>query len=151
MLTWAKLGRRLRKFESTISTGVAMKLVTTSALVLLILCATIVSQNQKEKDPCADAQSQAEMNMCWGKEYKAADTRLNKTYQDFMSKLDESEKAQLKSAQLAWLKYRDANCDFVADQYKGGTMRPMIAAICLADVTNNRTTELKAQMKEREQ
>ena len=127
-----------------------MKLPTISGLLLLILCATILSQNQEKKDPCADAQSQAEMNMCWGKEYKAADAKMNKTYQDFMSKLDESEKMQLKNAQLAWLKYRDANCDFVADQYKGGTMRPMIAAICLADVTNARVNELKSQIKDRE-
>jgi len=127
-----------------------MKLPTISGLLLLIICATILSQNQEKQAPCADAQSQAEMNMCWGKEYKAADAKMNKTYQDFMSKLDESEKMQLKNAQLAWLKYRDTNCDFVADQYKGGTMRPMIAAICLADVTNARVNELKSQIKDRE-
>src|SRR5690349_4989297 len=127
-----------------------MRPLTSSALFLLILCTAIFSQNQKEKDPCAEAQSQAEMNMCWGKEYKAADAKLNKTYQDFISKLEESEKVQLKNAQLAWLKYRDANCEFVADQYKGGTMRPMILAICLADVTNARVNELKSQIKDRE-
>jgi uncharacterized protein YecT (DUF1311 family) len=109
-----------------------------------------VARAQEKKDPCADAQSQAEMTMCWGKEYKAADAKLNKSYQEFMSKLDESEKVQLKNAQLAWLKYRDANCEFVADQYKGGTMRPMIAAICLAGVTNARVDELKSQIKDRE-
>jgi uncharacterized protein YecT (DUF1311 family) len=127
-----------------------MKVVTASGLFLLVVIAVGFAQAQEKKDPCADAQSQAEMNMCWGKEYKAADARLNKTYQEFASKLDESEKVQLKNAELAWLKYRDLNCEFVADQYKGGSMRPMIAAICLADVTNSRTTELKAQMKERE-
>ena len=125
------------------------------ALTLLILFAAVAisvfGQEQKKTDPCADAQSQAEMNMCWGKEYKAANAKLNKIYQDFMSKLDESEKVQLKNAQLAWLKYRDANCDFVADQYKGGTMRPMIAAMCLAEVTNARVNELKSQIKDREQ
>ena len=126
-----------------------MRLLPCSTLIVLILCATFFAQNQK-KDPCADAQSQAEMNMCWGKEYKAADARLNEAYRQFMAKLNDEEKAQLKKAQLAWLIYRDANCDFVADQYKGGTMRPMIAAICLADTANNRTSELKAQMKERE-
>jgi len=108
-----------------------------------------LAQDQK-KDPCAAGQSQAEMTMCWGKEYKAADAKLNKTYQDFMSKLDESEKVRLKNAQLAWLKYRDTNCEFVADQYKGGSMRPMIAAMCLADVTNARVNELKSQIKDRE-
>ena len=127
-----------------------MRLLITSAFIALTLSANSFAQNRDNKDPCADAQSQAEMNMCWGKEYKAADAKMNKTYQEFMSKLDESEKMQLKNAQLAWLKYRDANCDFVADQYKGGTMRPMIAAICLADVTNARVNELKSQIKDRE-
>ena len=126
-----------------------MKLTTISILVVLVLAVAILAQDQK-KDPCANAQSQAEMTMCWGKEYKAADAKLNKTYQDFMSKLDESEKVQLKSAQQAWLKYRDLNCEFVADQYKGGTMRPMIEAMCLADVTNARVSELKSQIKDRE-
>ena len=126
-----------------------MKLLTISGLLVLNLFVVTLAQDKK-KDPCADAQSQADMNMCWGKEYKAADAKLNKTYQEFMSKLDESEKVQLKNAQLAWLKYRDANCEFVAEQYKGGTMRPMIAAICLADVTNARVNELTSQIKDRE-
>jgi len=127
-----------------------MRLSATCALLVFAVLGIGSAQAQDKKDPCADSQSQAEMNICWGKEYKAADAQLNKTYQDFMSKLDESEKIQLKSAQFAWLKYRDANCDFVADQYKGGTMRPMIAAICLADVTNARVNELKSQIKNRE-
>jgi len=91
------------------------------------------------------------MTICWGNQYKAADAKLNQVYRQFTAKLDDAEKTQLKTAQTAWLKYRDANCEFVGDQYKGGTMRPMIAAICLADVTDNRTKELTAQMKERDQ
>ncbi len=128
-----------------------MRVLTTSAFVVLTFCATLFAQNQDKKDPCADAQTQGEMNMCWGKELKAADAKLNDAYRQFMTKLNDEEKAQLKKAQLAWITYRDANCDFVADQYKGGTMRPMIAAICLAEATNNRTTEMKTQMKERDQ
>jgi uncharacterized protein YecT (DUF1311 family) len=128
-----------------------MRLLVTSAFIALTLCGHSFAQHQNKKDPCADAQSQAEMNMCWGKQYKAADARLNDAYRRFMAKLDDEEKAQLKKAQLAWIAYRDANCDFVADQYRGGTMRPMIAAICLAETASNRATELEAQMKEREQ
>jgi|SRR5207302_271917 len=128
-----------------------MKLLMICGLALLILFSGAFGQEQKKPEPCADAQSQAEMNICWGKEYKAADARLNEAYRQLASKLDVEEKTELKNAQLAWLKYRDANCEFVADQYKGGTIRPMIAAICLADVTANRTTELRAQLKEREQ
>ena len=118
--------------------------------VLVLMSATISAQKQKPK-PCEDAQSQADMNICWGNEYKKADAALNKTYQQLAAMLDNEQKTQLKNAETAWLKYRDANCEFVADQYKGGSMRPMIAAICLADVTNNRTTELKSQIKDRNQ
>ena len=122
------------------------------ALLLFLLTGfSALAQAQKQSETCADAQSQAEMTICWGNQYKAADAKLNQVYRQFTAKLDDEEKTQLKTAQTAWLKYRDANCEFVADQYKGGTIRPMIAAICLADVTDNRTRELIAQMKERDQ
>jgi uncharacterized protein YecT (DUF1311 family) len=122
------------------------------ALLIVCLVSSVVafSQNQKP-EPCSNAQTQTDMNICWGNEYKAADAKLNQAYRQLVAKLEEEEKAQLKNAQTAWLKYRDLNCEFVADQYKGGTIRPMIAAICLTDVTNNRTTELKAQIKDRDQ
>jgi uncharacterized protein YecT (DUF1311 family) len=117
--------------------------------LVLIFAPNTFGQKTQNPPPCAEANSQAEMNICAGKEYKAADAALNKTYQQLSGMLNEEEKAQLKAAQLAWIKYRDANCDFVADQFKGGSMRPMILGLCLADVTRNRTTELKSQIKDR--
>jgi uncharacterized protein YecT (DUF1311 family) len=117
--------------------------------LLVVLIGVSVSVSGQKTKPCADAQTQADMNICWGNEYKKADTKLNQTYQQLAAMLDDDEKTQLKNAENAWLKYRDTNCEFVADQYKGGSIRPMIAAICLADVTSNRTTELKNQIKDR--
>ena len=128
-----------------------MKFLIAINLLVLIMSVAAHAQGIAKNEPCADAQSQAEMNICWGKEYKAADATLNQVYRQLLAKLDDEQKAQLKNAQTAWLKYRDANCEFVADQYKGGSMRPMIAAICLADVTQNRSTELKNQIKDRDQ
>ncbi|HYT49542.1 MAG TPA: lysozyme inhibitor LprI family protein [Pyrinomonadaceae bacterium] len=119
-----------------------MKLVTVFALLFLMAGAYAFGQGKKT-EPCADAQTQSDMNICWGNQYKSADTQLNKTYQQLAALLEADEKAQLKNAETAWIKYRDANCDF--------TIRPMIYAICLADVTNNRTTELKNQIKDRNQ
>ena len=127
-----------------------MKATITLLLALLLMCITSSAQKQKPK-PCEDAQTQADMNICFGNEYKKADAALNKTYQQLVAMLEDEEKVQLKNVENAWLKYRDANCEFVGDQYKGGSMRPMIVAICLADVTNNRTTELKNQIKDRNQ
>lgn len=121
-------------------------------LILALLLSSIPIAGQKPKDdPCPNAQSQLEMNQCAGNAYKAADGELNQTYRKLVAMLDAEDKAQLKVVQTAWLKYRDAHCEFVGDQYKGGSIRPMIHAFCLADVTRNRTTELKGQIEDRDQ
>lgn len=127
-----------------------MKIAILFALLLLPVNGNTLGQRKTKSVPCSKAETQTEMTICWGKEYKTADTTLNQVYRQLVATLDEEQKAQLKEAQTAWLKYRDTNCDFVADQYKGGTMRPMIAAMCLADVTRNRTAELKTQIKDRD-
>jgi uncharacterized protein YecT (DUF1311 family) len=120
-------------------------------VTLLLVGISAVGQRRKKTDPCAAPQTQAEMTQCAGKDYRAADAVLNQVYQKLVAILDDEEKAQLKTAQEAWLKYRDTNCEFVADQFKGGTMRPMIYALCLKDVTKTRTTELRGQIKDRSQ
>ena len=125
------------------------KTVLTILLLLSFGSVSTNAQKPKKSDPCANPQSQAEMNQCAANDYIAADAVLNQVYQKLVAKLDEDEKAQLKEAQNAWLKYRDTNCDFVADQFKGGTMRPMIYAGCLADVTKKRTSELRTQIEDR--
>ena len=127
-----------------------MKIAAVLLILLVLVGAYAFGQKTKQPDPCAKASTQADMNDCWGREYKAADATLNQVYRRLVSKLDDEEKAQLKEDETAWLKYRDANCDFVADQYKGGTMRPMVYAICLGDMTRNRTTELRSQIKDRD-
>ena len=119
------------------------------SLLLCLLASPSAVQKESKSDPCSNVSSQSEMTICWGKEYKAADTRLNQLYRQLVSMLGGEEKLELKKAQTAWLKYRDANCEFAANQYKGGSMRPMIYAICLAEMTENRTTELRSQIKDR--
>jgi uncharacterized protein YecT (DUF1311 family) len=117
-------------------------------LVFLLGAGSAFGQGTKNP-PCSDANTQGEMNICAGKEYKAADANLNRVYQQLVAMLEPEEKGQLKVAQTAWIKYRDANCEFVADQYKGGSIRPTIYGLCLADVTRNRTSELKIQIEDR--
>ena len=86
----------------------------TVAMVLWVLATpTDSTQNQKSQDPCANAQTTAEMRDCAGKEYKQADAELNKAYKQVMSKLDdEGHQAALKIAQQAWIKHRDTNCEY---------------------------------------
>ena len=135
----------------TLSTYRNYRTILAMIVVLLVASVFAAAQKQKKTGPCADPQTQAEMNICAGEEYKTADAALNQAYQKLNAMLDDEEKVQLKNAENAWIKYRDLHCDFVGDQYKGGSMRPMIVGLCLADVTRNRTTEIKNQIKDRNQ
>src|SRR5436189_3261694 len=101
--------------SSSIEIRQKTKLGTLLLLVSLLLLAgtSISGQRKKKVDPCANPQTQAEMTQCAGKEFQAADAVLNQVYQTLTAKLDGDEKAKLKEAQTAWLKYRDSNCEFV--------------------------------------
>ena len=136
--------------KGTMAFGENSLLSPTSFLLLVLLVSGVaVGQRKDKSDPCANPLSQFEMNQCAGKAYRAADATMNQIYRKLVTMLNEDEQGQLKEAQLAWLKYRDTNCEFVADEYKGGSIRPLIQATCLADMTKRRTTELKTQIKER--
>lgn len=126
-----------------------LRVITCCALLVLSISITAFAQEKKQPEPCVNVLSQADMNICWGNVYKKADVELNKVYRKLVTMVDGEQTQQLKEAQLAWLKYRDTNCAFVADMYKGGSLRPTVLATCLLDVTTNRTTELQTQIKER--
>ena len=77
-----------------------MKLFLSLLVVSVVLSVPVSGQKTK---PCAAAQTQADMTICWGNQYKAADAKLNQVYRQFTAKLDDAEKTQLKTAQTAWL------------------------------------------------
>ena len=112
---------------------------------LLRLAAGAKAQKQRQTQPCEERGSQAEASGCAHREFQAADAELNRTYNRLAGILDAEEKARLKEAELAWIKYRDTNCAFESSQYAGGTMRPMIESFCLTRVTKARAAELKEQ------
>ena len=119
-------------------------------LCLLFAVAAPAQKKRAAKDPCPGAYTQYDMNACAHRAFQAADAALNRAYNQLSSKLDEGRRAKLKEAELAWLKYRDNNCEFVSSEYEGGSMRPMVHSFCLADVTRERTAELRRQLKELE-
>ena len=78
------------------------------------------------------------------KEFKIADAELNKVFNELHSRLDDAiQKAKLRAAETAWLKYRDANANFESSLYEGGSIRPQIHTGCLTTMTQNRTKELQ--------
>lgn len=123
--------------------------ISITIVLCFLMCSANLAQNQKLQDPCADPQTTVEMRDCAGKVYKEVDAELNKVYKQLMSKLeDEGHKLALKSAQQAWIKYRDTNCEYEAYLNRGGTIYPAVYTGCLTRMTKARTTELQELMKE---
>ncbi|PYS93241.1 MAG: hypothetical protein DMF64_06055 [Acidobacteria bacterium] len=119
-----------------------------SVCALLFLLASIVAP-QGGKHPCENAGSQFEATECSAREYKKADAELNRVYQQVMRQEDKDGQARLKTAQLAWIKFRDTECEYESGDYIGGTIQPMVENFCLTSVTNERTQQLKEILKEK--
>lgn len=84
----------------------------------------------------------AEMLNCSSTEIKLQDTRLNKAYKEVMAQLPPLRKKQLQDAQRAWIKYRDANCNFYDDP-DGGTMASVSSSDCFMSATASRAKEIE--------
>ncbi|MBX7223940.1 MAG: DUF1311 domain-containing protein [Blastocatellia bacterium] len=115
---------------------------------------TILVAQQKpgakpKKDPCDDEaaaakMSQQEMNQCAFKDFEKADAELNAVYKKLMSLIDdEAHKGKIKTAQLAWIKFRDAHCEAEAFPNEGGSIYPLVEYGCKAGLTRKRVKELK--------
>jgi uncharacterized protein YecT (DUF1311 family) len=92
---------------------------------------------------CGSATTTASMQTCAIARYRAADRELTDVVAQLNRKLDTKGRHRLYSAQLAWVRFRDANADFLADVARGGTLAPVLRVIALADMTEARSRELK--------
>ncbi|MEA3213692.1 MAG: hypothetical protein QOE70_6749 [Chthoniobacter sp.] len=109
----------------------------TTLLSLLVLAALVLPISH------AYAQSQAEMNQEAYADFKNQDVALNKVYQQVLAKLDDEGQAKLKTAQRAWVAFRDAQAELAADLMRGGSAAPLLRAGSLAETTRARTRQLK--------
>lgn len=101
------------------------------------------ARDDPDEGPCPEAMTQFAMNGCAAREFQKADAELNKIYREMMKDAGTAEKVKLRAAQLAWIKFRDAHCDYEAFGNKGGSIYPMVYSFCLAEVTGERTRQFK--------
>jgi len=128
-----------------------LKILALSAFIILcfLMATNAPAQNQQIPDPCDNAQTTVDMGNCAGAEYQKADEKLNRVYKQLMASLEDREyESHLKTAQQAWLKYRDAHCDFEAFGNRGGTIYPVVQRACLTTMTRARTKKIQAQMEQ---
>lgn len=132
-------------------------LVCASALALP--CATVCAAQQQQpaaradeqEDPCPGARTQQDLNQCASRAFQRADAELNKLYQQLMKDAGAGERAKLRAAQLAWIKFRDAHCEYEAFGNTGGSIYPMVYGFCLAEVTGERAKQFRDTLKEIEE
>ncbi|GLQ55439.1 lysozyme inhibitor LprI family protein [Devosia nitrariae] len=94
---------------------------------------------------CEDAEDQATMTACAEQAYEASDAELNALYREIEARLgdDADTKELLVEAERAWLAFRDAECAFSSSGTAGGSVYPMIQAMCLDTQTQTRISELQ--------
>ncbi|MFW9263772.1 lysozyme inhibitor LprI family protein [Nostoc sp. CALU 546] len=100
-----------------------------------------------QKLNCNNPQTQTAINECTKLSYQNADKKLNQVYQQLLLILERSRKQKLIAAQLAWIKFRDSNCEFERSRYEGGSIAPTIYFGCLEKTTKLRTQELQEYLK----
>ena len=101
---------------------------------------------------CANPITQLDMTMCEYQAWERADADLNDMYGAAMAAVRQSdadypieglsEEDRLRTAQRAWVAFRDANCDVAGYPMRGGSAEPMLINACLRSMTEARTNEL---------
>jgi uncharacterized protein YecT (DUF1311 family) len=129
-----------------------MKTLTLSTLIIvsLFLALNSFAQERVKKDPCEKANDSGvtvDLVECSLKKLAEADAELNKAYRQLVSRLgDKKWEVKLRTAQQAWIKYRDANCDYVSEFSGGGSAVTFEYNFCLADMTAARTKEFNEML-----
>ena len=118
-----------------------IRILRLAALLLACIPATLAAQD--DHPSCDEARTQADMTMCAAMAYARADTALNQTYRQVLDGIDSARKETLREAQRAWIRMRDADCELENAEFEGGSIHPMLFALCQAHATRLRTGQLR--------
>jgi len=115
-------------------------------LSLIVFVSFGTYAQQRKQDPCEKANESGvtvDLVECSQKTLAEADAELNKVYRQLIARMSNRQwEAKLRTAQQAWIKYRDANCDYESEFSGGGSASTFEYNFCLADMTSTRTKQL---------
>jgi uncharacterized protein YecT (DUF1311 family) len=95
---------------------------------------------------CGRAADQSTMNICAHQRFEVADAKLNAAYHALFAKIGPAGQTRLRSAQRAWLAYRDSQCAFETAGTIDGSIHPMMVSGCMEALTMEQTKRLDAQI-----
>ncbi|MNR17438.1 hypothetical protein D3C85_1340980 [compost metagenome] len=120
-------------------------------IILFSLSAPLNASSETEESDCT-VLNQSSMNQCMGVKAGRASDKVNELYEEQMAYLtDTQQKELLFKSQQAWLKYRDAACNYVAGPEESrGTMGGFLWADCITEQSRQRESTLKGYIMCRE-
>lgn len=121
------------------------------AALIALIC--LAAPAHAQAIDCSKAMAQQDLNICAEEEWQVADADLNIAYREVMAEfqaldadlpphLQGAEEA-LRTAQRAWITYRDAHCTTEGFQMRGGSAEALVVYGCLREMTIDRTEELR--------
>jgi uncharacterized protein YecT (DUF1311 family) len=120
--------------------------------LVIVALSLVFSSHLAADESCMDkARTQFDMNQCAGSEFEKADKELNRLYQSILTEYADNKLfiEKLKAAQLAWIKFRDAEMEALFpikhkdEIYIYGSAYPMCYSIWMKKITEERTAQLK--------
>lgn len=136
-----------------------MKTIRLSVLLIATLAAAGTATRPPQGSlPCWNtANTQGELNDCARQEFQDSDKDMNRVYQQVLAKY-KSDRVfidRLKTAQKAWLAYRDSHLESWYPDIQNpnrfyGSVRPMCMGLILAGLTEERTKLLKQMLEQEE-
>lgn len=123
-------------------------IVTTIAIVGLVVPASAQSRaGRYEACKAAAGGVTTALRTCDASELAVRDQTLNAAYQQVVTALPPERRLGLRTAQRAWLGFRDAECAFRRSADEGGTDAVLIANTCRLDLTTARTEDLRKALR----
>lgn len=110
-----------------------------------VIAALIAGAAIAQPRPELDGPSQADMNAQAAARHRIADKELNAVYAKLVATASPDGRQRLRSAQQAWIRFRDLDCDARAGS-RGGSFYPAARLLCLETVTDDRTRTLQAEL-----
>lgn len=123
-------------------------MIRTICITALLLAGAPALLAAQDGGRCPEARTQHDLNVCAAETYARADTVLNERWQQLVRSLSRQPRRVevLRTAQRAWIRFRDAQCEFEGLEFDGGSMQPMVELLCMADLTEQRANELAAML-----
>jgi uncharacterized protein YecT (DUF1311 family) len=111
---------------------------------LFVLVLFLVISKSSIAQDCANAENTLAIVDCHTKRYETADKELNALYSKAIKSLSKLEQEKLKSAQKAWLTFRDTSFTFVIEANKeNGSYGNIVISDYKAKFVEKRVLELK--------